>query len=87
MAESETNSADPANALSIFSSFKNSLETELGLDLKELVRFFSDGASVMTGKNHGLAARFNHLDEFNTILSVHCIYHPLTFLKWPDIYL
>ena len=50
MAESETTSADSANAFSIFSSFKSSLETELGLDLKKLMGFCSDRASVMMGK-------------------------------------
>ena len=74
MGEVETTSVD---ALSIFSSRKDALETELGLDLKELVEFRSDRASVMTGKDNGVAARFKQLGKCNIMLSVHCICHCL----------
>ena len=71
---SETTSAD---ALSIFFCLKNMLENNLGLNLEELIRFCSDGASVMTGKDNGVAARFKQLEECCGMLSVHCICHCL----------
>ena len=49
----------------------------LGLNLEELIGFCSDGASVMTGKDNGVAASFKQLEECCGMLSVHCICHRL----------
>ena len=68
LGESETTSAD---ALSIFLCLKNVLENNLGLNLEELIGFRSDGASVMTGKDNGMAVRFKQLEECSGMLSVH----------------
>ena len=51
LGDSETKSAD---ALSIFLYFKNMLENNLDLYLKELIGFFLDVASVITGKDNGV---------------------------------
>ena len=56
---------------------KNASENNLGLNLEELIGFCSDGASVMTGKNNGMAARFKQLEECCGMLSVQCICHRL----------
>ena len=74
LGESETMSAD---ALSIFLCLKNVLENNLGLNLEELIGFCLDGASVMTGKDNGVVARFKQIEECCGMLSVHCICHPL----------
>ena len=50
LGESEITSAD---ALSISLCLKSVLENNLDLNLKELIGFCSDGASVMTGKDNG----------------------------------
>ena len=72
--ESEIMSAD---ALSIFLCLKNVLENNLDLNSQELIEFCLDGASVMTGKDNGVAARFKHLEECSGMLSVPCICHRL----------
>ena len=72
--ESKTTSAD---AVSIFESLKNTLEKDLDLELKDLIGFCSDGASVMTGKDNGVAAKLKQLPECATLLSIHCICHRL----------
>ena len=74
LGESETTSAD---ALSIFLGLRNVLENNLGLNLEELIGLCSDGASVMNGKDNGVAASFK-LEECSGILSEHCICHCLT---------
>ena len=53
------------------------LQNNLGLNLEELVGFCLDGASVMTGKDNGVAARFKQLEECSEMLNVHCIHHHL----------
>ena len=50
LGESEITSAD---TLSISLCLKSVLENNLDLNLKELIGFCSDGASVMTGKDNG----------------------------------
>ena len=70
--ESETMSAD---SLFIFSCLENVLENNLGLNFEELIGFCSDGASVMTGKDNGVTARFKQLEECSGILSLRCISH------------
>ena len=72
--ESETTSPDD---LSIFFCLKNVLENNLGLNLEELIGFCSDGASAITWKDNGVAARFKQLEECSRMLSVHCICHRL----------
>ena len=66
-----------ADALSIFLCLKNVLENNLGLNLEELIGFCSDGASAITWKDNGVAARFKQLEECSRMLSVHCICHRL----------
>ena len=73
LGESETT----ADALSIFLCLKNVIENNLGLNLEELIGFCSDGASVMTGKDNMVAARFKQLEECSGMLSMHCICHRL----------
>ena len=72
LGESETMSAD---SLFIFSCLENVLENNLGLNFEELIGFCSDGASVMTGKDNGVTARFKQLEECRGILSLQCISH------------
>ena len=74
LAESATSAADSE---SIFLSLQDLIKNELSLDLKDLKAFCSDGASVMTGKNSGVAAKFRQLDDCNTMINVHCICHRL----------
>lgn len=45
------------------------------LDEKKVVGFGSDGASVMTGKNNGMAARLKRVNPF--LISIHCMAHKL----------
>ena len=48
---------------------------ECGLDAQKMTSFVSDGASVMTGRSNGVAAKLKGLNK--TILSFHCICHRL----------
>ena len=45
------------------------------VDEKKVVGFGSDGASVMTGKNNGVAARLKRVNPF--LISIHCMAHKL----------
>ena len=72
--ESETTSTD---AESIFNSLCNTLQNDLDLNLEELIGFCSDGASVMTGSQNGVAAKFKQQEERKTMISIHCICHRL----------
>ena len=45
------------------------------MDEKKVVGFGSDGASVMTGKNNGVAARLKRVNPF--LISIHCKAHKL----------
>lgn len=54
-----------------------SLMKKLELKLQELKAFAYDGASVMTGRKEGVAARLKSLEPCKTMLSVHCICHRL----------
>ena len=47
------------------------------LDLADLKAFVSDGASVMTGREKGVAATFHKVEESSTMLNVHCVCHCL----------
>lgn len=49
---------------------------ELSLEIRNLNAFVSDGASVMTGKSGGVAAKLRR-DFCSTMLSIHCICHRL----------
>ena len=64
-----------ANAKSIFESLKNLIQNQLQLDLADLKAFMSDGASVMTGQEKGVAAKFHKVEESSTMLNVHCVCH------------
>jgi len=44
---------------------------------KNLVGFASDGASVMTGRNNGLAKRFERFTDRNFLYAIHCMAHRL----------
>ena len=48
----------------------------MSLDINELRGFCSDGARVMTGRNGGVAAKFE-CNGCETMLSIHCICHRL----------
>ena len=50
--------------------------SRLGLDLRNLKAFASDGASVMTGVNNGVAARLRQNQDLTHMLKIYCIcYH------------
>ena len=49
----------------------------LGLDLSHLKAFSSDGASVMTGAEGGVAAKCREINDCKTMINVHCICHGL----------
>ena len=70
LSESEQTSA---NAKSIFESLKYLIQNQLQLDLADLKAFVSDGASVMTGREKGVAARFCKVEESSTMLNGHCL--------------
>ena len=53
------------------------LLSRLGLEIKHLKAFSSDGASVMTGVNTGVAARLRENEELKNLLHIHCICHRL----------
>ncbi|CAB4007153.1 zinc finger 862-like, partial [Paramuricea clavata] len=72
--ESSPNSSPDADA--IFSCLVKLLQKH-GLDLNELKGFGSDGASVMTGRNRGVAAKFKSLEECKTMINIHCVCHRL----------
>ena len=74
LSESEETSTD---AKSIFESLKNLIQKQLQLDLADLKAFVSDGASVMTCQEKGVAARFCKVEESSTMLNVHCVCHRL----------
>ena len=72
--ESSHNSSPDADA--IFSCLVKLLQKH-GLDLNELKGFGSDGASVMTGRHRGVAAKFKSLEECKTMINIHCVCHRL----------
>ena len=76
LGESEITSAD---ALPIVLCLKNVLDNNLDLNLEELIGFCSDEASVTTGKDNWVVARFKQLQECSGMLSVHCIFYCLAF--------
>ena len=53
------------------------LVSRLGLKLKNL-KAFSDGASVMTGVNNGVAARLRENRDSTHMLNIYCICYHLT---------
>ena len=69
LAFSESGSAD---AKSIHDCLLGLL-SRLGLELKHLKAFSSDGASVMTGVNTGVDARLREYEELKNLLNIHCI--------------
>ena len=54
-------------------NFLNSLD----LKIQNATGFTSDGASVMTGHQSGVAARLSEHENCQTMLNVHCICHRL----------
>ncbi|XP_070552438.1 zinc finger protein 862-like [Ptychodera flava] len=66
--------SDSADSQTLFDVLCKTL-AELKLSLQDMKGFVSDGASVMVGKNNGLAARLKRVNA--TIVSVHCICHRL----------
>ena len=54
------------------------LISRLGLDLRNLKAFASDGASVMTGVNNGVAARLRENRDSTHMLNIYCICYHLT---------
>ena len=53
------------------------LLNSLDLKIQNVKAFTSDGASVMTGHQSGVAARLSEHENCQTMLSVHCICHRL----------
>ena len=64
-----------ANAATITNAILKQLE-ESAIDKHKLASFSSDGASVMTGKTNGVAAKLR--SEIKPLIDVHCICHVLT---------
>ena len=64
------------NANAILNCLVNMLD-RLGLDLSHLKPFSSDGASVMTDAEGGVAAKFREINDCKTMINVHCICHRL----------
>ena len=62
------------NAEAIFNYLCSVIEKE-NLQLENLKGFASDGASVMTGKYNGVAAKFNELESCKTMVNIHCVCH------------
>ena len=48
---------------------------DINFSVSDISSFGSDGASVMTGRNEGVATRLKRLN--NNIISVHCVAHRL----------
>ena len=65
-----------ATAETIHDCLINSLNS-LGLIIQNAKAFTSDGASVMTGHQSGVAARLSEHENCQTMLNVHCICHRL----------
>ena len=65
-------SSDSANAATITKSVLDELN-ECGLLVDKLLGLCSDGASVVTGKRNGVAAKLKELNK--SLVSVHCICH------------
>ena len=68
-------SSDSANAETITKSVLDELRV-CGLSVDQLLGFFSDGASIMTGQRNGVAAKLKELNK--SLISVHCICHKLS---------
>ena len=67
------------NAEATFNCLCRVIEKE-NLQLENLTRFASDGASVMTGKYNGDAAKFKELESWKTMINIHCICHRLALV-------
>ncbi|XP_060575685.1 zinc finger protein 862-like isoform X2 [Ruditapes philippinarum] len=63
-----------ANAMAIKSLLVSDI-SEKGLDIKKLTGFSSDGASVMMGKDNGVAALLR--SENPSMINIHCVCHRL----------
>ncbi|XP_033725146.1 protein ZBED8-like [Pecten maximus] len=66
--------ADSANAEAMYDVIKGNLQSA-GIPLDNMRGLATDGASVMTGKNNGLAAIIKK--DVPMMISVHCICHKL----------
>ncbi|GLC66667.1 hypothetical protein PLESTF_000459000 [Pleodorina starrii] len=71
-----------ANAKALFDLVKKALEDD-GIDMKKIVGFTSDGASVMVGEHKGVAALLKK--ECPGVLSLHCAAHKLA-LSCADLF-
>ena len=69
------------DASTICSSLMETL-AEYGLGIECVAAFGSDGASVMTGKRNGVAARLKQMKP--SLVSVHCIAHRLAPIRSAD---
>ena len=63
-----------ANAETLFQVFSKKLN-ELGLDVTKVGGMASDGASVMLGRNNGVAAKLKAIAP--SVIAVHCVCHRL----------
>ena len=63
-----------ANAETLFQVFSKKLN-ELGLDVTKVGGMASDGASVMLGRNNGVAAKLKAMAP--SVIAVHCVCHRL----------
>ena len=61
----------------IYLSLKNLIVNGLSLDLSHFQAFCCDGASVMSGKKGGVAAKFRKDGQCENIPNIHCICHRL----------
>ena len=75
LCESENTAPD---AQLIYLSLKYLIVNDLSLNLSHFQAFYSDGASVMTGKKGGVAAKFRKDEQYENIPNIHCICHRLT---------
>ena len=64
------------NAEAIFNCLCSVTEKE-NLQRENLKGFASDGASVLTGKYNGVAAKFKELESCKIMINIHCICHRL----------
>lgn len=63
---------ESANAIAVKSLLVSDI-SEKGLNIKKLTDFSSDGASVMTGKEKGVAALLR--SENPSQIRIHCVCH------------
>ena len=72
----EQSEEDSPNANAILNYLVKMLD-RLGLELFHLKAFLSDGASVITGAEGSVAAKFREINDCKNIINVHFICHCL----------